>query len=61
MKNEPARPLPPGAHIGDRELRLDARLTCPQCGRGVRPWDARATEHGFELICGDGHQVASWM
>ena len=60
MKNESIRPLPPGVHVGDRELRLDPHLTCPHCGRGLRPWDGRETEQGFELVCGSGHLVASW-
>jgi hypothetical protein len=60
FQNEPTRPLPPGIYVGERELRLDPRLTCPHCGRGLRPGDGRETGHGLQIICGGGHLLQSW-
>jgi hypothetical protein len=58
---QPTRPLPPGVHVGVRELRIDPQMSCPHCDRAIKPSDGRETEgHGFELICIAGHKLLSW-
>jgi hypothetical protein len=53
-----ARPLPPGARVGESEVRMRP-ITCPNCWKTQRAHDVEQTEYGYRLVCDCGLELLS--